>query len=63
MTVGDYTPKFEELSSFFLHYNGVEVEGSECLKFESGLCLEIKQFIDYQEILRFSMVVNKCRIL
>lgn len=29
---------------------------------ESGLCPEIKQFIGYQEICRFSMLANKCRI-
>lgn len=32
------------------------------MKFESDLCPKIKQFIGYQEIYQFSIVVNKCRI-
>lgn len=35
---------------------------SKCVKFESWLCPEIKQFIVYQEIRHFSMLVNKCII-
>ena len=62
MTVVDYATKFEELLIFYPHYNGVEVEGSKCIKFESDLRHEIKKFISYQEIRRFSMLVNKCRI-
>ncbi|XP_050920408.1 uncharacterized protein LOC127138046 [Lathyrus oleraceus] len=62
MIVDDYVAKFEEQSRFCPHYNIVEAEGSKCVMFESGLCPEIKQFIGYQEILRFSMLVNKCRI-
>ncbi|XP_050895511.1 uncharacterized protein LOC127102149 [Lathyrus oleraceus] len=58
----EYTTKFEELSKFFPHYNGVEVGGSKCIKFESGLRPEIKQFIGYQKILQFSILVNKCHI-
>ncbi|XP_050890459.1 uncharacterized protein LOC127095870 [Lathyrus oleraceus] len=62
MTVADYAVKFEELVRFCPHYNGLEAEGSKCVKFESVLCIEIKQFISYQEIRRFSVLVNKCRI-
>ncbi|XP_050890421.1 uncharacterized protein LOC127095833 [Lathyrus oleraceus] len=62
MTNDDYMENFEELVIFLPDYNGVEVEGLKCIKFESGLCPKIKQFIGYQEILRFSMLVNKCRI-
>lgn len=40
----------------------VESEGSKCIKFESGMHLEIKKFIRYQEIRQFSVLVNKCRI-
>ena len=50
MIVVDNAAKFEELSRFCPHYNGVEAEGSKCVKLESGLHLEIKQFIGYQEI-------------
>lgn len=40
----------------------MEVEGLKCVKFESELCPKIKQFIGYQEIFKFSVLVNKCRI-
>jgi hypothetical protein len=40
----------------------VGAEASKCVKFESGLRPEIKQFIGYQEIRQFSVLVNKCRI-
>lgn len=50
MTVVDYVVKFEELSRLYPHYNGVGIEGSKCIKFKSGLRLEIKQFIRYQDI-------------
>ncbi|XP_050916683.1 uncharacterized protein LOC127131831 [Lathyrus oleraceus] len=62
MIVNDYAVKFEELSRFCLHYNGVEVGGSKCIKFESDVRPEINQFIKYQKIHQFSMLVNKCRI-
>lgn len=42
--------------------NGVDTEGSKCVKLESGLRPKTKQFIRYQEIYRFSMLVNKCKI-
>lgn len=45
MTITDYAAKFEELSRLCSHYNGVEAEGSKCIKFESGLRPKIKQFI------------------
>ena len=47
MTVGEYVAKFEELGKFFPYYNGVDVEGSKCIKFGSGLHPEIKQGIVY----------------
>lgn len=58
----DYAAKFEELSRFCPLYNYVEAEGSKCVKFESGLHPEIKQFIGYQEIRRFLVLMKKCRI-
>lgn len=42
MTVDDYVAKFKELSRFCPHYNGVEAEGSKCVKFKSGLCNTLK---------------------
>jgi hypothetical protein len=62
MSVADYAAKFEELSRFCPHYNVVGAEASKCVKFESGLRPEIKQFIGYQEIRVFSVLVNRCRI-
>lgn len=47
MIVVDFAAKFEELSRFFPHYSGLGVGGSKCIKFESGLCPEIKQFVKY----------------
>ena len=62
MIVADYMEKFEELVRLCSHYNGVEAEGSKCIKFESDSRPKIKQFIGYQEIHRFLVLVNKCRI-
>lgn len=62
MTVADYAAKFQDLSKLFPHCNEVGAEGSKCIKFESGICLEIKQFIGYEEIRQFSVLVNKCCI-
>ncbi|XP_050916497.1 uncharacterized protein LOC127131625 [Lathyrus oleraceus] len=62
MIVANYTAKFEQLSKFCPHYNGIEVEMSKCIKFENVMRPEIKQFIGYREIRRFSVLVNKCRI-
>ncbi|XP_050908051.1 uncharacterized protein LOC127121639 [Lathyrus oleraceus] len=56
MIVADYAAKFEELSRFCPYYNGAEAEMSKCIKFESGLRPEIKQFIRYQEIHQFSVL-------
>ncbi|PNX86275.1 cellular nucleic acid-binding protein [Trifolium pratense] len=62
MSVADYAAKFEELSRFCPHYNDVGAEGSKCFKFESGLQPKIKQFIEFQEIRQFSILVNKSRL-
>lgn len=62
MVVADYVTNFEELSKFCPHYIGVDVKGSKCVKFGSGWHPEIKQFIGYQKILHFSVLVNNCNI-
>ncbi|XP_050920109.1 uncharacterized protein LOC127137721 [Lathyrus oleraceus] len=45
MIVADYAVKFEELSRFCPHYNGVKAAMYKCIKFENELRLEIKKFI------------------
>lgn len=35
MIIADYQTKFEELSRFCPHYNDVDAEGSNCMKFDS----------------------------
>jgi hypothetical protein len=62
MTVSKYAEKFEELSRFCPYINAAEAEVSKCLKFENGLHPEIKQFIGYQQIRQFSLLVTACRI-
>lgn len=62
MIVDNYVAKFEDMVTFCPYYSGVEALGSKCVKFKSGLRLEIKQFIGYQEIYRFLVSVNKCKI-
>jgi hypothetical protein len=62
MSVGDYTTKFEALIRFCPHYSTAEAELSKCVKFEDGLRPEIKQFIAYRQIRRFSDLVDACRI-
>lgn len=59
MYVAEYATMFEELSRYRPYYNGAYVEGSKCVMFENGLRPEIKQFIGYQEIHCFSLLVNK----
>lgn len=60
--VVEYATKFEELVKLCLHYNSVTIEGSKFIKFERGLRPDIKQVIGYQEICRFSVLVNKCTL-
>ncbi|XP_050915353.1 uncharacterized protein LOC127130377 [Lathyrus oleraceus] len=62
MFVVYYETKFEVLSRYCPYYNCLDAEGSKCVKFENGLRPEIKEFIGYHEICRFSVLVNKCRI-
>lgn len=46
-TIAEYPAKFEELVKFCLHYNSIAIEGSKCIKFDSGLRPEIKQVVGY----------------
>lgn len=62
MIVVEYAARFKELVKFCPQYNYLTVEGSKCIKFESGMRPQNKQGIRYQEIRRFLMLVNKCRI-
>lgn len=59
MIVTEYAGKFKELVKFCQHYNNVAAEKSKCIQFERGLRPEINQGIQYQEIHRFPMLVNK----
>lgn len=62
MSVAEYASKFEDLVQYCPHYNDAAAEESKCVKFKNGLRPEIKQGIGYQEICRFPVLVNKCRI-
>ncbi|XP_057415007.1 uncharacterized protein LOC130709896 [Lotus japonicus] len=61
-TVAEYATKFEELIKFCPHYNIAEAERSKCNKFVNGLRPEIKMVVGYQQIIRFSDLVNRSRI-
>ncbi|XP_050896238.1 uncharacterized protein LOC127102975 [Lathyrus oleraceus] len=58
----EYAAKFEELIKFCPHYNTANAERSKCLKFVNGLRPDIKKEMGYQQIMRFSDLVNKSRI-
>src|SRR4051812_14528563 len=59
MTVPEYASKFFELAKYYVHYNNYEAsEFSKCVKFENGLCDEIKQGIRYQRIRMFVDLVD-----
>jgi len=62
MSVKKYAAKFVELAKFYPHYNAETAEFSKCIKFENGLCAEIKRAIGYQKIRQFSDLVSSCRI-
>lgn len=42
LTVVEYVIRFEELVKFYLHYNIATTGGLKCIKFASGVRLEIK---------------------
>lgn len=51
MYIAYYTAMFEGLSRYYSHYIGVNYEGSKCLKFENGMCLEINQLLEIKRSL------------
>ena len=53
MTVVEYAAKFEELVKFCPHYNGAAAKGLKCIKFESELHHEIKQYIGIRRFTDF----------
>ncbi|XP_050897099.1 uncharacterized protein LOC127103906 [Lathyrus oleraceus] len=61
-TVVEYAAKFKELVKFCPHYNTANAERSKCLKFMNGLRPDIKKEKGYQQITRFSELVNKSMI-
>jgi hypothetical protein len=61
-TVADYAARFQELIKYCPHYNTANAERSKCLKFVNGLRHDIKKAIGYQQITRFTELVNKSRI-
>ncbi|XP_058768504.1 uncharacterized protein LOC131642250 [Vicia villosa] len=62
LSVTEYPAKFVELAKYYPHYNEATAEFSKCIKFENGLCPDIKQAIGYQKIRKFVELVNCCRI-
>ncbi|GAU45087.1 hypothetical protein TSUD_85730 [Trifolium subterraneum] len=62
MSVAEYAAKFESLCAFSPHYNTPEAENDKCVKFESGLCPDIKHIIGCAEIRNFTTLVAKARI-
>src|ERR1043165_2896355 len=62
MSVTEYAVKFVELAMFYPHYSAETAEFSKCIKFENGLCSEIKKAIGYQKIRVFPDLVDSCRI-
>lgn len=61
-TVADYAARFQELIKYCPHYNTANAERSKCLKFVNGLRHDINKAIGYQQITRFTKLVNKSRI-
>ncbi|XP_027357183.1 uncharacterized protein LOC113866555 [Abrus precatorius] len=62
MIIEEYAAKFDDLSKFCPYFNNNGDDRSRCTKFESGLRLDIKLAIGYQEIIHFPTLVNRCRI-
>ncbi|XP_058766068.1 uncharacterized protein LOC131639602 [Vicia villosa] len=60
--VAVYAARFQELIKYCPHYNTMNAERSKCLKFVNGLRRDIKKAIGYQQITRFTELVNKSRI-
>ncbi|GAU42813.1 hypothetical protein TSUD_288410 [Trifolium subterraneum] len=62
MSVAEYTAKFESLCAFSPRYNIPEAENDKCVKFESGLCPDIKHIIGFAEIRNITTLVAMARI-
>ncbi|XP_058784124.1 uncharacterized protein LOC131658891 [Vicia villosa] len=60
--VFEYVAIFQELIKYYPHYNTMNAKRSKCLKFMKGLRPDIKKAIGYQQITRFTELVNKSRI-
>ncbi|XP_020206939.1 uncharacterized protein LOC109791978 [Cajanus cajan] len=61
-SVAECVTKFKDLVRFCPMYDGVGNEEDKCVKFVSGLHLEIKQVFNYQGITQFHELVNKCHV-
>ncbi|XP_058741885.1 uncharacterized protein LOC131614294 [Vicia villosa] len=44
-SVTEYAAKFTELIKFYPHFDGEGAEFSKCIKFQNGLCSEIKKVV------------------
>ncbi|XP_028215148.1 uncharacterized protein LOC114397257 [Glycine soja] len=62
MTVAEYAARFENLVTYFPHYQGEAGERSKCMKFVNGLRPEVKIMINYHGIHNFAQLTNMCRI-
>ncbi|XP_050889534.1 uncharacterized protein LOC127094800 [Lathyrus oleraceus] len=62
LSVTEYAAKFTELAKFYPHYDGANAKFSKCIKFENGLCPEIKKVVGYQKIRVFADLIDSCRI-
>ncbi|XP_058756724.1 uncharacterized protein LOC131629935 [Vicia villosa] len=58
-TVAEYAANFLNLIKYCPHYNTVNAKRSKCLNFGNGLRHDIKKAISYQQITRFTELVNK----
>jgi hypothetical protein len=58
-SVAEYAAKFEELLRFCPYISAEDVMVSKCVKFESGLRLDIYQYMCIQEIRDFDTLVHK----
>ncbi|XP_058726608.1 uncharacterized protein LOC131597968 [Vicia villosa] len=61
-TVVVYAERFQELIKYCPHYNTINAERSNCLKFVNGFRPDIKKAIGYKQITHFAELVNKSRI-
>ncbi|XP_058734259.1 uncharacterized protein LOC131605988 [Vicia villosa] len=62
LSITDYAARFIKLAKFYPRYDGPGGEFSKCVKFENGLCADIKKVVRYQKICVFADLVDSCRI-